>query len=65
MRATRTVARGSTPTSRTPIDQGGRDDIQRQVLAAYRAELERSRKADYVSDSFEGLDYDDLAAATR
>jgi stage V sporulation protein G len=45
-----------------PIDQGGRAQIQRRVLAAYESELERSRDHDYVAATFEGLDYDDLAA---
>lgn len=44
-----------------PIHQAGRNEIQAQVLSAYLSELARSREDGYVAQSFEDLDYDDLA----
>lgn len=41
-----------------PIHQDGRDAVQRQVIVAYRRELERSREEGYVAPSFDELDYD-------
>jgi stage V sporulation protein G len=40
-----------------PIHQAGRDELQRRVLAAFQEELALSRRAGYVPQSFEDLDY--------
>jgi stage V sporulation protein G len=40
-----------------PINQAARDFVQGAILAAYRAELERSKQEGYVAQSFEDLDY--------
>ena len=40
-----------------PIHQGARDYVQGKILAAYRAELERSQQAGYVAHDFDDLDY--------
>lgn len=41
-----------------PIHQRGRDEIQDVVLRAYDDEVEQARRADYVPQSFDGLDYE-------
>jgi len=41
-----------------PIHQEGRDLLQKQVLEAYRAELEASGREGYVAQRFDDLDYD-------
>lgn len=43
-----------------PIHQAARDFVQGAVLAAYAAELERSKQEGYVAASFDDLDYDYL-----
>ncbi|MCC6406897.1 MAG: SpoVG family protein [Planctomycetes bacterium] len=40
-----------------PIRQESRDAVQREVVRAYHAEVERSQQAGYVEPTFEGLDY--------
>ena len=40
-----------------PIHQAARDYVQGKILAAYRAELERSKQAGYVAHDFDDLDY--------
>ena len=40
-----------------PIHQAARDRVQGAILAAYRAELERSHQAGYVAQDFDDLDY--------
>lgn len=40
-----------------PIHQAARDRVQGAILAAYRAELERSQLAGYVAQDFDDLDY--------
>jgi len=40
-----------------PIHQEGRDEVQREVVTAYSAELERSKQAGYVATTFDDLDY--------
>jgi stage V sporulation protein G len=41
-----------------PIHQEGRDSVQREVVRAYHAELQRSQQSGYVEPKFEDLDYD-------
>lgn len=40
-----------------PIHQAARDVVQGAILAAYRAEQERSQQEGYVAQSFDDLDY--------
>ena len=40
-----------------PIHQAARDHVQGAILAAYRAEIEKSQQEGYVAQSFEDLDY--------
>jgi stage V sporulation protein G len=40
-----------------PIHQAARDFVQGAVIDAYREELERSKQAGYVAQSFDDLDY--------
>jgi stage V sporulation protein G len=41
-----------------PIHQDSRDQVQSAVAEAYHRELEASRRADYVAQRFDDLDYD-------
>lgn len=43
-----------------PINQEARDFVQKQILAAFHEELERSKQEGYVAQSFDDLDYDYL-----
>ena len=45
-----------------PIHQKARDLFQEAILAAYRSELEASRKEGYVAKEIEGMDYGAWAA---
>jgi stage V sporulation protein G len=45
-----------------PINAPMRGALERQVLEAYRAELERAKEPGYVPESFPDLDYDEPAA---
>ena len=40
-----------------PIHQEGRDQVQREVIAAYQAELEASTREGWVAQRFDDLDY--------
>lgn len=40
-----------------PIHQAARDLVQGAILAAYRAEFERSQQDGYVAQNFDDLDY--------
>jgi stage V sporulation protein G len=41
-----------------PIHQAARDFVQGAILAAYRAELDRSQEEGYVAHDFDDLDYE-------
>lgn len=41
-----------------PIHQEGRDQVQQQVVEAYQAELDASRRDGWVAQRFDDLDYD-------
>jgi stage V sporulation protein G len=41
-----------------PIHQEGRDQVQREVIAAYQAEMEASQREGWVAQRFDDLDYD-------
>jgi stage V sporulation protein G len=41
-----------------PIHQEGRDQVQREVIAAYHKELEASQQEGWVAQRFDDLDYD-------
>lgn len=43
-----------------PINQEGREWVQRAILHAYQQEIENSKKEGYVAKSFDDLDYDYL-----
>jgi stage V sporulation protein G len=43
-----------------PINQEARDFVQKQILAAFYEEVERSKQEGYVAKSFDDLDYDYL-----
>ena len=45
-----------------PINASMRAALERQVLEAYRAEVDRAKEPGYVPESFPDLDYDEPAA---